>query len=1853
MENSISYNYIQVGKEIWYKNPLDSPTDMPFLLSTVKSKDDLNKICILLNGESVQYINTLPYYNDININTDDLSLLNDINEMDILNNLLNRFSSKIYFTNIGDILLFLNSYINKEYIYNDEILFLYNKKNIEIQNTIYMQPHLYKKIYNILKKLKEENINKQTILIQGEGSTGKTEIINQSIKYILNYIKNNDINNSNKDNNYILKKNATMMKNIDNNENSDSNIFNNDKSIISNDDGYYSIFNYKIYHAKNNENISKKIIASNIVLDAFGNAKTLNNNSSTRFIKYIKLKFDQNLTKIKGGEIYAFLFDKNRVSNLESNKGNNFNIFYYLLKCGNNELLQKLFLYSDNISNYNYLNSNNTSIDNSTYTKNKFKEIKEALIILGFNNGEMFTIFKILSSIILLGNIDIKIDNNYKLILNQNDTFLNICNLLNIDCNEFIKALVNQKASMGNNNLSLNKDYNTFPKKNNYNFYNENEEIERIKNIFANELYNQLFLWIVNKINNSINNYNLFEDQEEKTITFFDFCGYENNYSYKYNDIIYLNALEQLFINYMNEFIFYFYLKDYYITNLKLFQKEGFNYIVEKIKNQFNNKKDILNSINYLLNELKNMQNDKDITNFISNLEKDTLSDLQSKRKYKKVKSCKVIKNSTNSKYFLIHHTNEDVFYNLNGFLNKNINNFIPWNLLDCLLKSNNPIIRNIYKNNRINNISEKKSYENNNNYDYENIINNGFITLGEEYKCFIKEIKKEIKQSQRNYIICIKSNQSQKPLVFTPNYIFNQIKYFKILFSIKQLKQQFFPIIINFGDFYNNYKITQEFKDISEIEELIKYNIDSNSNNSTDIYRKACNNIINDLINYNNNNNKESILLSDDLILFGKNKILMKEKIYNILEKEKNKRIEIKTKAINNIIVAINYFNFRIYLKEFQNKKIIKKISKIQALIKTFTIKIKMKQYNELIYFVQNSLRIICARKKIEIIKNNNEFIIIRLKMFLEKIKKKGIYLDENNKTIKGNNEINNGDMNNYSNNEQNIIKNSINNYKDIPNNDNNNILNENKNNISNILKKNENEINNNLPTVNGDNNKINFDIDNIQNIFKNIDKSDNIGKIDENKKEVKNENDNDNGNTINLPKINKNLFNNYNKLKGKNKEKRLSIINQNQNNLNPFLKKKDNNINLDKNPDININININNIKKVKKPLNINQIKCKNCFKIFQENLLFHKINEKKKNIKLLYNHAYSKFFSRYYNSMKKEIKIIKNYINKYFKRQKILNEVLHKYINNIPNNYNDIDKKINKILFPYRKGYKEEEEEDNKNKTINISINNLNNKINESNYNKDLNKLKKEEENDINNSLNSNEKEDSYIISKLIKNIPNLSINKENLSKNILLSSIFNNNRINKNGELNNNKLYFLSKLIDIDILTEIFDEQYNEVLWVQEYKKIYEFNLINKTPIQQIYLSNTHALLINNIGHIFLFGLNEKDQCTLLPNNNINEEIKNINFNYLYSDISLTIFQFINNLYGNIDEAILGEEYTLILNNKGKVYSFGDYLKPNIINSSNINCLFNNKKIKMIRGNGSLNIFLTNNNELFLNITTNKEFLSTNNSNNNYFHHNIPIQIFFDKKIKITSISCGFNFYVLLSSDGKLYSGGSNEHGELCSNDININQRLSPEEIYEVSKLNEKIIQVSCGFKHVIALSSTNNVFGWGNNSYGQLFSKDICIKSGILKLNNDNKNKIIQICAGFRSSFILNDNNEIFYFGILNRKKKNISGEKEKIFIEDKNYEYSNKNFFVPIKINARWNTLFSLFYVTFADIRNFSCKIEYNNKKNEDENIKDILKIVSTKWLNDSVKIPYIPEIGKYINNNYMEKPIKSKSMNDY
>ena len=1570
-----------------------------------------------------------------------------IKESDIINIIKQKFNENIYFTKINRNLAYLNPFCNEDDIFGEDIKFLYRTLNEnENENKNNNEFHLFKTINEIISELKKNKFNKCSFLFLGDSCSGKSKIINESINYLINYF-NSDENNLTETNDNINYINNIIIEN-----NFNSSISNKNYRAMTSEEGVYSLDNNKynlIY-------ITKRISAGLSILKAFGNAKTEKNNNSTRTINYIKIRMNKNCNKIIGMELLPFLFDKNRVGNLEENQGYNFNIFYYLLNCDDNDLISKLFLSNDNGTNTNY-----SSKRKDISYQNEFNEIKGALNVIGFNNDEILTIFKIISSIILLGNIKLNTENKFKSSLNRNEILLKVCELLNIDINEFVSALVNQETF----NMSININ-------------DEIEEIEQTKNNFMNELYNQMFLWIINKINNNINNI-IPENDKEKSIIFLDFPGYEDNTN---------NYLEQLFINYMNELVYYFYSKDLKDLNADI--------------NGINNNKDILNTINYLFEEMKNFRNEKQMKLFISNFIKDIQLEDNNKRKFTKIKNkISLINNSNKGNCFIIKHSIGDIYYDIKNTLNKNMKNFLPWNLLDCILKSKDSNIRNIYKNNRKNiltsnnnSTSENKINFNYYEFNYGNIFNNSFITFSEEYMNYIKEIKQEIKQSKRRYLICIKSNPNNVPLKFEQDYISKKIIFYKIQLNITNtinINDDF--IKIKFDEFVNNYDII-----------IKKYISDFNCDKQNKLFN-AMNQVINNNIKIEEN------------FKFDKNgNILTTNQILNFLDEEKRK------------------------IKEENDKKILV----IQAGIKSFIEKNKIKNHNQIYFFLQNFLRILIAKRKLNKIQELKQLLLIQLNLFVNKIKNKANYKNENK-----------------SNKSENINL--------LIDNDNNKLLEEEEKNQEN-----------------------------------------------ENKKSYMMINENDNNNSII-------------KEKTKKIEKRISMLNSSNEKSNKFKEK------------IN-QLDSNKMKlKSKEKINIDKTLYQPGIKIFQEKIFLNKIELKKKSTKKIINFGFTLLTSRYYIIMKKEIKVIQKYLNPYIQKQKLLENAINIYIKKKNEKIkNNLIEKINKILFPCRtQKMDDNEQREILNKQSNNRDNNENSDFNKQKvkYNMSTSERYKEykRKNQFFNIFNQNNLlKDDKITQKEKTHNPNETkeINKNSLIKNIPNLSNIDYSTTYLNQDIN--KIFILSKIIDIDILSDIFNEDiYDELQWIEEYKKIYEFNLKNKTPIEQIYLSDTHTLLINNIGNIFLFGMNNKGQCGL---NN-----KNSKSYYISAKDFLKNYQnFDNEFYWNIKEAILKDGTTLMLNKQGKIFNFNyndimnnnpGYLNTSTYNNDNnspINTQIIQASIQSIKTTGNMNLYLSKSNEVYIDIPNKNNFL----------------KLFLPNKIKICSISCGYNFYILLSSFGKLYSGGSNIYGELCDNS-NIKQRISPEEIYAVSNLNESIIQVSCGFKHVIILSEKQSVYGWGNNTFGQLFSEKKR-KTDLIKLNCDKK--IIQITAGFRSTFLLDEKNDIYFFGILNNKIKNTETNMERLLIEEKNYEYGNKNEFIPVKINAKWNKLFSIFYVNFADIRNISVKIEDKNRKFRLKKIKYIINAISSSWLINSLKIPFIKEISQYFTDDYMEKSDKTQ-----
>ena len=665
-------------------------------------------------------------------------------------------------------------------------------------------------------------------------------------------------------------------------------------------------------------------------------------------------------------------------------------------------------------------------------------------------------------------------------------------------------------------------------------------------------------------------------------------------------------------------------------------------------------------------------------------------------------------------------------------------------------------------------------------------------------------------------------------------------------------------------------------------------------------------------------------------------------------------------------------------------------------------------------------------------------------------------------------------------------------------------------------------------------------------------------------------------------------------------------------------------------------------------------------CINVMQLNLLFSKIKKKKKSIGYIYNYASTRIFSSYYIDMIKNISIIQKYMNIHIYKTKVFDKINNKYFRD--DNYNETLSKED-----------EEEFENNNNNNNPINENNIKNKNDINNYRYyntiENDKIKSNKIGTLNDTrfttiglnndsktnqflsnnlatLNTieNEKQSTVRYKKKKKYINNFNIT-DNINEDVIknkrykdLKSI-NYNDYNKNA---NNLLPIkynfsqpiigiFAKILDIDYIYN-YEEESNDQSWDEEFLKIYKECLKNETPIQKIEISNCHTMVLNSIGKIYSWGWNNFGQCGVFPNltkesyifpnimrkNNEKFPILPV-LNYKYCEKCLPI--------QNISNMVLKDDFSIILTQKGNAILFGDNQYGQLgqghrmdVKSAQILSKFKNK-IKSIYSSGNMNLFLTKKNDLYIwYISENLNLIK-------------PTLINIDKKIKIESISTGNNFSILLSSNGICFGLGSNEIGELGMENVKFCN--TPQEISNLTLFNERIRQIRCGFKHTICVSVNGKVYSWGNNTFGQLghINNGNNLPSNIEFEEKGERTKIIQVSAGFRSSFFLTNKGDIYYSGVLNNNEKTMV---PKIFdLFKKNENVCDEREFLPVKIRTTYSRNKTIFYASFADVRSL------NNRFYNIEKLKNIALTLAEKWINDDITAPFIPHISKYFQSNFM------------
>ncbi|XP_076290799.1 RCC1 and BTB domain-containing protein 1 isoform X2 [Lasioglossum baleicum] len=211
-------------------------------------------------------------------------------------------------------------------------------------------------------------------------------------------------------------------------------------------------------------------------------------------------------------------------------------------------------------------------------------------------------------------------------------------------------------------------------------------------------------------------------------------------------------------------------------------------------------------------------------------------------------------------------------------------------------------------------------------------------------------------------------------------------------------------------------------------------------------------------------------------------------------------------------------------------------------------------------------------------------------------------------------------------------------------------------------------------------------------------------------------------------------------------------------------------------------------------------------------------------------------------------------------------------------------------------------------------------------------------------------------------------------------------------------------------------------------------------------------------------------------------------------------------------------------LILTNGGMVYSMpkgffnenqfiAEGSKPNIINES-----FDNEIVEDIACGKHQFLVLTSSGKVYY--------------SDSIYNGDSRARINVNKRI--TFISCGHFFNVIVTEDGKVYSWGNNDHGQLGISNFS----KTKEEPSKVKGLDGVIIsKVACGYTHVLALSNEGDVYVWGANTYGQL---GLCTNGSMhtpKKLDTQNIKEVVDIATSCHHhiSFAMDTNNRVFMWG----------------------------------------------------------------------------------------------------------------------
>ncbi|XP_066322752.1 protein OPAQUE1-like isoform X2 [Miscanthus floridulus] len=597
---------------------------------------------------------------------DDMTKLTYLNEPGVLYNLKKRYALNEIYTYTGSILIAVNPFTRLPHLYNEYMMEQY--KGIRLGE---LSPHVFA-VADASYRAMVNDSRSQSILVSGESGAGKTE----TTKLIMQYLT-------------FVGGRAAL----------------------------------------DDRTVEQQVLESNPLLEAFGNAKTVRNDNSSRFGKFVEIQFDAS-GRISGAAIRTYLLERSRVVQI-TDPERNFHCFYQLCASVKDAELYKV----GHASSFHYLNQSNTYDLEGTNNEDEYWKTKRAMDIVGISREDQDAIFRTLAAILHLGNIEFapgKDTDSSKIKDSTSNFHLQMAaKLFMCDSDLLVSTLCSRSIHTREGIIVKALDC---------------AAAAANRDALAKTVYARLFDWLVENINKSIG-----QDVDSKVqIGVLDIYGFE---SFKNN------SFEQFCINFANEKLQQHFNEHVFKMEQEEYKSEEINWsYIEFIDNQ-----DVLDLI------------EKKPIGIIALLDeacmfpKSTHETFATKMFRNFSSHPRLEKTKFSETDFTISHYAGKVTYETDSFLEKN-RDYIVAEHCNLLSSSRCPFVSGLFTS--LPEESIRSSYK--------------FSSVASRFKLQLQALMETLNLTEPHYVRCVKPNSANRPQLFENQSVLHQLRCGGVLEAVR-----------------------------------------------------------------------------------------------------------------------------------------------------------------------------------------------------------------------------------------------------------------------------------------------------------------------------------------------------------------------------------------------------------------------------------------------------------------------------------------------------------------------------------------------------------------------------------------------------------------------------------------------------------------------------------------------------------------------------------------------------------------------------------------------------------------------------------------------------------------------------------------------------------------------------------------------------------------------------------------------------------------------------------------------------------------------------------------------------------